>query len=169
MGVGGNYYIPPFCTMMKKCVNQAYICWCSWGEVGRPKVGEDTCMVLHSVTLQGWNKEEKKGQRSTLELFSVPHPARSAFSPLSPQALRAGQWSRHACTKEQRAPTCCFVALILIIILQMLCLLPASLMVLNPMHCYFTALHPVPGSCCEGSTANISPTFSLPPSSAGTW
>lgn len=61
-------------------------------------------------------------------------------------------------------PTYYFVTFIffsVIINLKMLCLLLASLILLNAMHCYFTALHLVPRSFCEGRTADISLTFSV--------
>lgn len=90
--------------------------------------------------------------------------------PFSPKSLGIWGWMLRAGMHVQEGqrtgvtPTYCFITFIffsVIINLKMSCLLPASLMVLNAMHCYFTALHPVPRSFCEGRTADISLTFSV--------
>lgn len=105
----GQLLYSPFCIMMKECDSLVLGDGAEAGwAVQKVKM---PWMILHFVTLQGlgWSREEKRGQRSTLELCSVPHPGSSAFLPQISWCLGL-DGARMNVREEQRTgitPTCC--------------------------------------------------------------
>lgn len=95
-------------------------------------------VVLHSVTLQGLGGSEEKTRVRDLFWSSSLSPTQGVL-PFSPRSLGTqgldGSWNtcaRRVGSKKMGVIPICFIFFSVIVNLNVLCLLPASLLLLNP-------------------------------------